>query len=96
MGPGAEVHEALDLRAEPRRPFRHLALGIERPLAELAARIPDEARPTSDEHDGPMPAELEASKGQQRQKASDVQAVRGGIEPDVRGARGLREVRSEL
>ena len=47
-------------------------------------RVADHARAAADERDGPMPRVLHVFHGDQLQKVPHVQAVRRGVEPDIK------------
>jgi len=59
-----EVEETLHLGLETLRPCRHLRRGIQKSLAQLAARITDETRAAPDQHDRAVPALLDPPEGE--------------------------------
>jgi hypothetical protein len=65
-------------------------------LARLATRVADQPRATTDEDDGTMTSPLHAPQGQEWKQASDVQAIRRRIKPDIRRARSPQEVLAKL
>jgi hypothetical protein len=81
--PRAEVEEALHLDLEPGRRRRDLILRTQRPLARLAAGVPDEPGPPADEDDGPVAGALDPAQHHESQEAPHVEAVRGGVEADI-------------
>src|SRR5690606_13064194 len=61
--------------------------GIELALLCLEAGIADQPGGTAHHGDGPVASELEAAQGEQGHEAAYVQAVGGGVEAAIKGAR---------
>src|SRR3989441_4799629 len=80
----------------PIGPLCHLLLGVKEALVRLPARITDQSGAAADEHDGAMASELDSSEREERQEASDVEAVRRRVEAAVDRAGRLRQVRVQL
>src|SRR2546425_3026088 len=91
-----EIDEAGHLALELFRPGRHLLLGVERAFSGLAARIADEPRAATDQHDGSVAVELEAAEGEQRQQAARVQALGGRVEAAIDRAGAPRQMGIQL
>src|SRR4029079_3170631 len=82
-----EVEERPDLLLQPGGEGRHLLLGIERALPRLAGGIAAQSVAPPAQPHRPMPGQLAAPQVQQWHQAAHMEAVGGGIETDVDGAR---------
>ena len=91
-----EVEKDCHLRLQAVRPRLDLLLRIQLAFSGLTTRISDETGAASDEDDGPMTGPLNTPQREQRKQATDMQAIRGGIKPDVHRARTSREMFAEL
>ena len=85
-----EVEKARDHRADPVDVVLDLRFGQQRALLRFPARIADHAGRAAHHRDHAMAGELEpAERGEQRQQASDVQAVGGRDKAGVQGELAL-------
>src|SRR2546430_11776394 len=91
-----EIDEALHLPLQPIGPLCHLLLGVKEALVRLPARVTDQSGAAADEHDGAMASELDSSEREERQEASDVEAVRRRVEAAGERAGRPRQGRGPL
>src|SRR5262249_1543231 len=93
-----EAEERADLALQALGPGGDLIHRMQSPFPPPAARIADQTGTAADEHDRTMTGDLRAAQVQKGQQAPDVQAVGGGIESHIHGARrrGVGEMTIEL
>src|SRR5262249_6635401 len=81
---GVELDEPLELALDPLGPVDDHLGGVECALAAVPG-VADHAGGPAGEHDGPVPGELEAAEGEQRDEVAGLQARRGRVEARVEG-----------
>lgn len=77
-----ELHEALQLTADPACPVRDGVGGLHGAFTTVSG-IADHAGRATGQHDGPMSGLLEPAQRQQRDQVPSVQARRGRIETGI-------------
>ncbi len=89
-----EVHEALELPADPIRPVGDGVGGVHRALPHVP-RIADQAGRSAGEDDRTVARALESFECEQRHEVTGVQARSGRIEAGIQGDRTCVEIASE-
>ena len=84
-GAGAEVEESAQLPSDPLEVGSQIRLGQQRPFLRLAARVADEPGTPAGQGDGPVSAELHATKGADLEEMPDVEAIGSGGEAAIDG-----------
>ncbi|MNU28990.1 hypothetical protein D3C71_174370 [compost metagenome] len=88
---GMVAEDGLDVPPDARDVAFDLPLREHRPRRIAEARIAEHGRASAHERNDPVPACSKVAHRDQRHEVSYVQAVRGGVEPDVCGDRPGRQ-----